>query len=377
MQSGYNAFRFFICLLLLAATSNEAAENGIRYYHVQKDIPLSIHIIEVDPHQFNLVPARALNDGLGRESVASISLRNGAVAAINGGFFSIGSNYDGLTQGPLKIGNDWFGTPTKERGAVGWNSDNLHPLVDRLKISWNLNIGGKRYPINGLNQARDSKQAILYTWAFHRSTLTKPGGKEVLIQDGRVVAIKSGKGDSSIPFNGYVYSIGSQVSIEVSAIAVGANASIENAIVPLDTNDPQRISRWKNFDYIVGGTPVLIQSGNINSDFSKEKVLQSFLLLRHPRTAVGYKENGTWVFVVVDGRQMSSVGMTIAELAEFMKSLGCVEALNLDGGGSSTMVYDGKVVNHPIGDEDEDKGAEKSRRVADAILVIAKEQGIQ
>ena len=91
-----------------------------------------------------------------------------------------------------------------------------------------------------------------------------------------------------------------------------------------------------------------------------------FFRARHPRTAVGVRDDGTLFFVTVDGRQPGkSVGMSIPELSGLMLELGCQFAINLDGGGSTTMVIDGKMVNTPPGS----KGA---RRNGDAILLFAK-----
>ncbi len=131
------------------------------------------------------------------------------------------------------------------------------------------------------------------------------------------------------------------------------------------TSDPKE---WGKMKYIVGGTPVLIQNGKRVEDFSPEQTLISFLKNRHPRTAVGIKLNGEWVFVVVDNFYRIYGGMTMNELAKLMEDLGCVDALNLDGGSSSTMVIDGCVVNHPYGSiEEDDKYVEA---VSDAILIF-------
>ena len=119
---------------------------------------------------------------------------------------------------------------------------------------------------------------------------------------------------------------------------------------------------WLEMDYILGGTPVLIRGGTLLTDFTSEKVSQSFVETRHPRTAVGVRADGWWVVLVVDGRRPNlSVGMTVKELGEYLLSLGCLDALNLDGGGSSTMVVRGKVVNSPSDINGE-------RAVSDAVL---------
>lgn len=141
------------------------------------------------------------------------------------------------------------------------------------------------------------------------------------------------------------------------------------------TIPPERALSWNSFRFIVGGTPVLIRDGLKIVDFSLEKTQESFLLKRHARSSVGIKENGHWVFVVVDRSfPWYSVGMTMDELASFMLSLGCIEALNLDGGGSSTMCVDNKVVNYSFGDIEEGFGFRMNRKVSDAILLFIKNE---
>ncbi|MDN4604074.1 phosphodiester glycosidase family protein [Paenibacillus sp. F6_3S_P_1C] len=103
--------------------------------------------------------------------------------------------------------------------------------------------------------------------------------------------------------------------------------------------------------------PILIQDGEIVSDFSSVKIDNNFgnrsIQDANPRTAIGMIAPNHYVFVVVDGRQDDSRGMTLAELADVMKGLGATEAYNLDGGGSSTMYFMGRVVNNPLGKNQE------------------------
>ena len=116
-------------------------------------------------------------------------------------------------------------------------------------------------------------------------------------------------------------------------------------------------------DY-VSAAPALIRDGVAVSDFLDESAKHEagFSLRRHPRTAVGQRGDGTLVFVVVDGRQPElSVGMSLPELAELLLRLGVSDAYNLDGGGSTTMVIQGKIVSSPSEGTGE-------RPVSDAIL---------
>ena len=108
--------------------------------------------------------------------------------------------------------------------------------------------------------------------------------------------------------------------------------------------------------------PALLEDGEIQVSAGEEvgKAKAS-----NPRTAIGIDENGAYYFVVSDGRTEESEGLSLSELAEFMKELGCVTAYNLDGGGSSTMVFLGRVVNNPT----TGGGRIKERSVSDAVYI--------
>lgn len=143
----------------------------------------------------------------------------------------------------------------------------------------------------------------------------------------------------------------------------------EIEVIPMSLPPITTFEEWRELEHIVGGTPVLVSKGNLIEDYSVEQTLESFLIKKHPRTAVGIKNTGEWIFVVVDGRFYGFLGgMTIKELAELMLNLGCIDALNLDGGGSSTMVMDGMVINEPCGEIQE--LGKQVRRVSDAILIF-------
>lgn len=86
---------------------------------------------------------------------------------------------------------------------------------------------------------------------------------------------------------------------------------------------------------------------------------------RHPRTAIGWRPDGKIILVVVDGRQKSSVGMTMDELAGLMLEMGCAQAMNLDGGGSTTMAIKNRIVNSPSDITGE-------RPVSDALMIFAR-----
>lgn len=117
----------------------------------------------------------------------------------------------------------------------------------------------------------------------------------------------------------------------------------------------------------VGGGPVLLKNGEITLDYLAEGFGKSHDL-RHPRTAVGYKEDGTLLLMVVDGRQEASVGVTLEELAQLLQEREAYEAVNLDGGGSSTFVAKNEVINVPT---DISGGNRNSLRKNAGALIIS------
>jgi uncharacterized protein YigE (DUF2233 family) len=166
--------------------------------------------------------------------------------------------------------------------------------------------------------------------------------------------------------DGFVYSLGPEAGVAAADLKVKAPVRIVPELNEAGISPAGAGRSWEAMDSIVGGVPVLLLDGVLAFRPDSERMRAGFAEERHPRTAVGLRADGTWVFVVVDGRQPQlSVGMSLEELARVMSSLGCVDALNLDGGGSSTIYYQGKVVNSP-------SDATKDRPVSDAIAILRK-----
>ena len=95
--------------------------------------------------------------------------------------------------------------------------------------------------------------------------------------------------------------------------------------------------------------PILVQNGKINITSIEEVFFDTPIVGVHPRSAIGYRKNGDVVLMVIDGRQVESRGAYLEELALLMTQFDCVEALNLDGGGSSTLVVNNSLINSPLG----------------------------
>lgn len=115
---------------------------------------------------------------------------------------------------------------------------------------------------------------------------------------------------------------------------------------------------WQAFSF----GPALIEDGSITVNASSEV---GRAMASNPRTAIGIIENGHYLFVVSDGRTDESTGLSLLQLAQFMKGLGAETAYNLDGGGSSTMVMNGKLINHPT----TSGKSESERSVSDIVYI--------
>ena len=108
-------------------------------------------------------------------------------------------------------------------------------------------------------------------------------------------------------------------------------------------------SKWE-MQTVIGGGPVLLQNGEINISNNFERKFAGRAINNHePRTAMGYTKDHKLIILVCEGRSKNAAGLTLIQLAQILKNLGCVEALNLDGGGSSCMLINGKTINNPSG----------------------------
>ena len=121
---------------------------------------------------------------------------------------------------------------------------------------------------------------------------------------------------------------------------------------------------WARSQHAVSGAGLLMLNGRRLTDWTDERITAGFDTTRHPRTVIGDDAQGAIWLITVDGRNpFLSHGMSFTELQGLAQRLGLRSALNLDGGGSTTMWVDGKIVNHP-------SDPEGPREVSDAILVV-------
>jgi hypothetical protein len=321
----------------------------------------AIHVLWLDPARTRLVLARAMDEAVGTETVSSLAARHGAVAGVNGGYFRTTGLYRGEPAGLLAFGARVWSEPSPRRTtlAVSNAGGRIRAAVTAVDFAATLAAAdGATHPVSGVDRPREVDELIVYGPEFHRTTLTAPGGIEALVENGRVASAIDGAGSLPIPSAGFVVS-----AAGTAADWVRAHLKADSA-VRLRTNlkyDPRPPFEP---EFLLGAGPRLIAAGLAATDSGLRFYPADFADNRHPRTAAGIRKDGRLALVTVDGRQPAkSVGMTIAELSALMLELGCDEAINLDGGGSTTMVVNGKVVNSP-------SDAAGERAVSDALLVL-------
>jgi exopolysaccharide biosynthesis protein len=147
--------------------------------------------------------------------------------------------------------------------------------------------------------------------------------------------------------------------------------ALASQVVQLPKKDSLKQFRIDKRDYkpwrvktAIGGGPVLIQNGQIEISNNQElKFAGKAINDKHPRTCMGYTQDGFLIVMVVQGRTADAAGATLTQCAEILQQLGCVEAINLDGGGSSCMLINGKQTIFPS-----DKGLQ---RAVPAVFLIA------
>ncbi|MCW8983782.1 MAG: phosphodiester glycosidase family protein [Thermoanaerobaculales bacterium] len=329
--------------------------------------PWKIHVLEADPKKIRVEVVHAYDAAIGLETTAELAERHDALAAINGGYFRMTGLLAGDSQGTLRIDGRLLSEPDRGRAAVGFYAADgaTQAVFGRLSFRGEVRIGDATVlPIDGINRSRKLSEIILFTPEFHRTTLTSPGGAEIIVENGRIAEIREGVGSSMIPASGMVLSIGNDRLQQIRPhLQPGAPISVDTRVIPL-LPDPE--GEWDRAEDIVGAGPLLLWKGKRLEEPEAESISKVFFLARHPRTAAGVRADGTLLFVTVDGRRPEhSVGMSLPELTDLMIELGCVSAINLDGGGSTTMVIEGRLVNQPSGGD--------ARRNADAILIYPKE----
>ena len=309
-------------------------KDGIKHIKLTKYVngrPIRLNIIEINK-QINenifFKPAMA-DDILNKKSqIKNIAQREQAIAAINGSYFK---PQTGVPLGTMMIDGVLLTGPIYNRVALGIKKDGF--LMDRLSLDAKLISKNNELKIDNINQPRMlSTYVIVYNEKWGMTAPPAPKyGISIAIKNGKV--INSNNGSILIPEGGFIVS-GPLAKLEPFLHS-------KNIKLHIKTGN----NNWNDVEHIISGGPYLVKENEVFVDMSAQKL--NSIGGRNPRTAIGYTLDNKFIMVTVDGREENSIGMTIMELAHFMKSIGCYNAMNLDGGGSSVMYINGNTVNNP------------------------------
>jgi len=369
------------------ATTEQVAAGVVHRRLVANQGPFTIHVVEIDLRRRDLsIAAMHAFDSLrGRQQVSEMANRRtntgvNVIAAINADFFDLKSGenennqvIDGAVLKAVAITDSPFDSLHTVHSQFGMTCDG-HPVIDRFAFAGAFLTPPPSVavlPLDAVNFRPRGDATVLYTAAYGvtpSDSLSRPTveipfrvvarrGDTLLLQ--ATAAPRSG-GGVAIGSSQAVLS-GSGAAAEVvrrlgASLAGGAPLSIVTSFAP----------RRGRLCSLVGGWPRLIVDGRSITDSADrlEGTFPRFSVTRHPRTGIGFSRDSTTLyFVTVDGRSESSSGMSLAEFASLMQTLGIAQGLNLDGGGSTTLLIRGRVVNHPSDSTGE-------RPVGNALLLV-------
>ncbi len=313
-------------------------DTGIKHIRLKKYIqgrPVNINVVEINQNinpNLKIKPQLASNKLAAKRSITSIAKKENSIVAINGTFFK---PQTGVPLGTLMIDGKMYTGPIYDRVAMGIfdGKDGTTFDMSRVQLDAKIRNNGSEIKIDNINQPRMlSTYVLAYTpeWGQFAPPSPKEGIQIAINSENRITNISTSQ--LEIPENGYVI-VGPKSKL-------GALNEKKKATVEIKT-----IPDWENVTHIISGGPYLIKNGNVFIDIQEQKLLA--IGGRNPRTAIGYTADNKLILVAVDGRENYSIGLTLNELANLMKELGCVNAMNLDGGGSTVMYVNGRIVNTP------------------------------
>ncbi len=322
--------------------------------------PMRVYVINVDPRSdaIDIRPMLAASTVHERSTVARMVASAGAWGGVNGGFFS----YEGPPLGMLVIDGEWISEPWPGRTALGITNDG-RLLMDRVSFAARIVFAGlgtqKLHALNHGHAEQDT--LVMYTQRWGEVVAGAQNRTRLIVDATGVVTHKVTDGSACpIPAGGFVLSGIGRMAGSLNEVPVGTAVSAQ-----LGTNPA-----WPDLRHAIGGGPRLVQDGRVQITAAAERFRPDVCAGTRSRTAVGITREGRLLLVAVEAASGNGVGagMSLEELAATMIKLGAWQAMNLDGGGSTTFVADGRVLNRP------DDGT--ARRVSNALLVFTRQVAV-
>lgn len=297
------------------------------------------------------------DDRKGRETLTETIKREQALVGVNGDFFP----WTGDPLGAMIREGELVSRPYPGRSVFAWSPG--FGAVSRLTWSGKATLKGGAVELDGLNELCSKDKTVLNTsWAGY--ALSEGPSVHVVLDiadpltptcrlAGKVVATVTDEDRVPVGRSQMVVTATGADAARWKSVSKGDEVVLDSKTQGLD---------WTKAKNVIGGGPVIVVQGKPVIAWDAEDFNSEFATKRHPRTAIGTTATGDLWIAVVEGRQTLSVGATIEETGVIMARLGCREAINLDGGGSSELVIGGAIVNRPS------DGSE--RPLANSVLVF-------
>lgn len=295
--------------------------------------------LEIDPQkdEIEILPIASNKNAIeGTLRVVKTAKENQAIAAINGGFFNRNNE---LPLGAIRSQGKWLSGPILNRGAIAWDAENNFK-IDRLRLEETLiTTTGDRLPITLLNSAYLQPGIARYTPEWGEFYTPLSDRETIIIVDGERIIRKLAGGKAlvtkfPIPKNGYILTLRKEDNL-ARKLKEGTKIYLATSTVP---------NEFGNYSEIIGAGPMLIQNSQIVLDSKAEKFSNFFGKQAAIRSAIGITKQGKIILVAV-GKPDLKKGATLNELAKILQQLGAIEALNLDGGSSTSLYLGGQLIN--------------------------------
>lgn len=315
--------------------------------------------LEVDQKspQIQLKPITNPSNTLeGITPLVTLSRASNATAAINGGFFNRNNQ---LPLGAIRRDNQWLSSPILNRGAIAWDNQG-NVKMGRLSLQETLITGnGQRFPVLFLNSAYLKDGIARYTPAWGQAYTPLTDDESIItVRNNQVIqqnrSNKAGTNSFNIPSDGYLIIIRKNV-FSPSSFPVGTSISLQSQTNPLEMG---------KFPHIIGAGPLLLQKGQIVLNAEAEGFNKAFQSQKASRSAIAVNRQGKLMIVAVHNR-IGGKGASLDEFAELLLQMGAVEALNLDGGSSTSLSLGGQLI---------DRSPVTAARVHNGIGIFLKEE---
>ena len=371
-----------------STTSREIAPGVTLRRIVRAAGPVTMHVLEVDLRRAELGvrAVRACDRGTGRERPTAIARRMRAdgfdvVAALNAGFFDLigGSGVsesnvvvDGAIAKAVEITESSFDKFDNVHAQFGF-TESRRPLIDRFRLQGTVRTPRGTWPLGAVNGRPVANAIALYTrWSdqpprYPSGIRSAAVPLELLDRATASVGTRGNMARYRVRASAARDSTGDSTGVRALLVGTGTAADAVARLRPGDvvTVDARFTPDRGALRTVVGGWPRILRDGADVSAAADtvEGTFPRFAASRHPRSVVGFSRDSATLFLVaVDGRQATSVGMSLGELAQAMIGIGVSDALNLDGGGSTALVVGDSLVSRPSDPTGE-------RAVGDALVI--------